>query len=116
MQHRSLGTQNNVCRILAKSRRGGARPTQHDLREDRDSPTKEKSRSTSRGRPLPFRAARARPIGPVGSQAPIVVEIARSRFESGHFADSVEAALKEVNDMIRQIVRDQIGKSSTGPT
>jgi len=47
---------------------------------------------------------------------PIVVEIARPRFESGHFADSVEAALKEVNDMIRQIVRDQIEKSSTGPT
>jgi len=45
---------------------------------------------------------------------PIVVKIARPRFESGHFADSVEAALKEVNDIVRQIVREQTGEELDG--
>jgi uncharacterized protein (TIGR02391 family) len=45
---------------------------------------------------------------------PIVIKIARHRFESGHFADSVEAALKEVNDIVRQIVREQTGKEFDG--
>jgi hypothetical protein len=37
---------------------------------------------------------------------PTVVKIARTRFESGHFADAAEAAeaaFKEVNDIVRQI-------------
>ncbi len=45
---------------------------------------------------------------------PIVVEIARPRFESGHFADSVEAALKEVNDIVWQIVSEQTGDELDG--
>jgi uncharacterized protein (TIGR02391 family) len=45
---------------------------------------------------------------------PLVVKIARPRFESGHFADSVEAALKEVNDIVRQIVIEQTGEELDG--
>jgi len=45
---------------------------------------------------------------------PVVVNIARPRFESSHFADSVEAALKEVNDIVRQIVREQTGEELDG--
>jgi uncharacterized protein (TIGR02391 family) len=36
---------------------------------------------------------------------PKVVKVAKSRFESGHFADAVEAALKELNDVVKTIVR-----------
>ena len=45
---------------------------------------------------------------------PTVVKVAKSRFDSGHYADAVEAALKEVNDVVRQIVRDKIGKEYDG--
>jgi uncharacterized protein (TIGR02391 family) len=45
---------------------------------------------------------------------PTLVKIARPRFESGHFADSVEAALKEVNDIVRQIVIEQTGEELDG--
>src|SRR5262249_27289696 len=45
---------------------------------------------------------------------PTVVKISRPRFESGHFADSVEAALKEVNDIVRQLVKDKTGREYDG--
>jgi uncharacterized protein (TIGR02391 family) len=68
--------------------------------------------------PMPVPSHPASP--PQGQSAPwdlmhpLVVKIARPRFESGHFADSVEAALKEVNDIVRQIVREQTGKEFDG--
>jgi uncharacterized protein (TIGR02391 family) len=45
---------------------------------------------------------------------PIVVKISKTRFDSGHFADAVEAALKEVNDIVRKIVRDETGNEYDG--
>jgi hypothetical protein len=45
---------------------------------------------------------------------PKIVKISRSRFESGHFADAAEAAFKEVNDIVRQIVWEKIGKEFDG--
>lgn len=54
------------------------------------------------------------PSAPWDLMHPIVVKIARPRFESGHFADSVEAALKEVNDIVRQIVIEQTAEELDG--
>lgn len=54
------------------------------------------------------------PLPPWELMHPVVVNIARPRFESSHFADSVEAALKEVNDIVRQIVREQTGEELDG--
>jgi uncharacterized protein (TIGR02391 family) len=45
---------------------------------------------------------------------PTVVKIAKSRCESGHFADAIEACLKEVNDVIRKTVKDKTGKEYDG--
>jgi len=45
---------------------------------------------------------------------PKVVEVAKSRFESKHFADAVEAALKELNDVVKTIVRNQIQSEYDG--
>lgn len=45
---------------------------------------------------------------------PRVARVAKSRFDSGHFADSVEAALKDINDIVRQIVREKTGKDLDG--
>jgi uncharacterized protein (TIGR02391 family) len=45
---------------------------------------------------------------------PAVVEVAESRFRSGHFADSVEAALKSVNERVREIVQGVIGAEMDG--
>jgi uncharacterized protein (TIGR02391 family) len=45
---------------------------------------------------------------------PIVSKTARTRFETGHYADAVEAALKEVNNIVRRIVREKTGKGYDG--
>jgi uncharacterized protein (TIGR02391 family) len=45
---------------------------------------------------------------------PKVVKISRSRFESGHFADSVEAALKEINRGVRHLVKRHTGQEFDG--
>jgi uncharacterized protein (TIGR02391 family) len=45
---------------------------------------------------------------------PAVVKVSKTRFDSGHFADAVEAALKEVNEIVRNIVRDRTGKEYDG--
>jgi len=45
---------------------------------------------------------------------PKIVEISKSRFDTGHFADSVEAAMKEVNNKIKMIVKDKIGREYDG--
>jgi uncharacterized protein (TIGR02391 family) len=43
-----------------------------------------------------------------------VTEVAESRFQSGHFADSVEAALKSVNERVRDIVKQVLGSEMDG--
>jgi uncharacterized protein (TIGR02391 family) len=45
---------------------------------------------------------------------PKVVEVSKSRFETNHFADSVEAALKEVNNIVKGIVKKSTGKEYDG--
>jgi|GEM_PF-3179975 len=45
---------------------------------------------------------------------PDVARVARGRFESGHFADSVEAALKEVNSAVKRRVKDATGQETDG--
>lgn len=49
-----------------------------------------------------------------GMLHPKVVKIAKSRFESGHFADSVEASFKEINNIVKQIVKKSIGQEFDG--
>lgn len=45
---------------------------------------------------------------------PTVAKVAKSRFDAGHYADSVEAALKEVNDLVRGVVKNKTGKELDG--
>jgi uncharacterized protein (TIGR02391 family) len=45
---------------------------------------------------------------------PEVTRVAKSRFESGHYADSVEAALKEVNSVVKRKVKDATGQETDG--
>ena len=45
---------------------------------------------------------------------PKIIEIAKSRFESGHFADSVEAAFKEVNNIVKALVKKETGQEFDG--
>jgi len=49
-----------------------------------------------------------------GSLHPAVVAVARPRFNSGHLADSVEAALKEVNNRVKRIVLEAVGQEFDG--
>jgi uncharacterized protein (TIGR02391 family) len=43
-----------------------------------------------------------------------IAEVARSRFESGHYADSIEAALKEINSVVKEIVRLETDRELDG--
>jgi len=45
---------------------------------------------------------------------PKVVEVAKKRFESGHYADAAEAVFKEINDIVRKLVKAQTGKEYDG--
>jgi uncharacterized protein (TIGR02391 family) len=45
---------------------------------------------------------------------PSVVAVARSRFGTEHFADAVEAALKEVNSRVKAVVRAKTGREFDG--
>jgi uncharacterized protein (TIGR02391 family) len=45
---------------------------------------------------------------------PSVVATARTRFEAGHYADSVEAALKELNTRVKELVRKKTGNEFDG--
>jgi uncharacterized protein (TIGR02391 family) len=49
-----------------------------------------------------------------GEIHPQIAEVAKSRFAAGHYADAVEAALKEVNDRLRAIVKKQLGQELDG--
>ena len=45
---------------------------------------------------------------------PRIVEISKSRFESAHYADSVEATLKEINSIVKTLVKEKINKEFDG--
>ena len=45
---------------------------------------------------------------------PKIVKVSKSRFETNHFADSVEAAFKEVNNIVKVIVKQRIVKEYDG--
>ena len=45
---------------------------------------------------------------------PKIVEVAKSRFDSKHFADSVEAALKEVSSVVKGLVKAHTGQEFDG--
>jgi uncharacterized protein (TIGR02391 family) len=45
---------------------------------------------------------------------PKIVEVSKSRFETNHLADSVEAAFKEVNNIVKVIVRQKTGQEYDG--
>ncbi|MBA3443224.1 MAG: TIGR02391 family protein [Pyrinomonadaceae bacterium] len=45
---------------------------------------------------------------------PKIAEVARSRFESNHLADAVEASLKKVNAVVKAKVRNATGKELDG--
>jgi uncharacterized protein (TIGR02391 family) len=49
-----------------------------------------------------------------GRLHPSVVFASRSRFETGHYADAVEAALKDLNSKIKEHVRKATGKEFDG--
>lgn len=45
---------------------------------------------------------------------PRIVQLARSRFESGHLADAVESAFKEVNAVVKDLVKRKTGQEFDG--
>ena len=45
---------------------------------------------------------------------PAVVQVAKSRFETKHYADAVEAALKELNARVKELVKERAGKELDG--
>jgi uncharacterized protein (TIGR02391 family) len=45
---------------------------------------------------------------------PIIVKVASSRFIAGHYADAIEAALKEVNSIVKSKVKEAIGEELDG--
>lgn len=45
---------------------------------------------------------------------PKIISITRSRFESTHYADAVESALKEINNFVKDIVRRKTSKELDG--
>ncbi len=45
---------------------------------------------------------------------PSVVGVSKSRFETGHYADSVEAALKELNSTVKRIYKKRTGEELDG--
>jgi uncharacterized protein (TIGR02391 family) len=45
---------------------------------------------------------------------PIITRVSKSRFDSGQYADSVEAAFKEVNNMIKELVKADNGEELDG--
>ena len=43
-----------------------------------------------------------------------VQSVAETRFDSGHFADAVEAAFKEVNNRVKAVIKDKTGQELDG--
>jgi uncharacterized protein (TIGR02391 family) len=49
-----------------------------------------------------------------GLMHPTIAKVSRSRFESGHYADSVEAAFKEINSAVKSIYESETGEELDG--
>lgn len=47
---------------------------------------------------------------------PEIIGVAKSRFESEHYADAAEAAFKSINERLKRIVRERLGKEYDGVT
>jgi len=45
---------------------------------------------------------------------PKIIEISKSRYESGHYADAVEAVFKEINNLIKEVVKKKTGQEYDG--
>lgn len=45
---------------------------------------------------------------------PVVADVVMSRLQSGHYSDAVEAALKELNERVKGIVKERTGKELDG--
>ncbi len=45
---------------------------------------------------------------------PVIRDVAKSRFDSGHRADAVEAAFKEINSRVKEYVRQKTGEELDG--
>jgi uncharacterized protein (TIGR02391 family) len=45
---------------------------------------------------------------------PTIVSISKSRFESGHYADAIEASLKEINSVLKEFVKERTGREMDG--
>lgn len=45
---------------------------------------------------------------------PAIASVSRSRFEANHYADSIEAALKEINSCVKNIFKIETGKELDG--
>ncbi len=45
---------------------------------------------------------------------PAITKVSKSRFESNHFADAVEAAFKEINKIIKNVVKSRTGDELDG--
>ncbi len=45
---------------------------------------------------------------------PIVVELAKNRFENGHYADAISACLREINTIVKKIVREATSQELDG--
>lgn len=43
-----------------------------------------------------------------------IAKVAKGRFDSGHFADAAEAAFKLINERLKRIVRERLGKEYDG--
>lgn len=44
----------------------------------------------------------------------VIQGVAKSRFDSGHYADAVEAAFKEINSRVKEVVRQRTGDTYDG--
>lgn len=69
------------------------------------------------GKPLPWMNNEVRQVEASGLWKllhPKVTEIAKPRFEAGHFADAVEAVFKELNSTVKAIYRETTGEELDG--
>jgi uncharacterized protein (TIGR02391 family) len=69
------------------------------------------------GKPLPWMNKEVRKVDATGLWALLharVTELARPRFEAGHYADAVEAVFKELNSEVKTIFRAATGEELDG--
>lgn len=49
-----------------------------------------------------------------GELHPRIVKVCKDRFDSGHYADAVEAAFKEINSIVKELVKRRTGQEFDG--